>query len=158
MRLTLKIIDEAQPGINAQGNLTDKPYKMGDSGGLFLLVTPSGGKWWRFKYRYGGKEKQLSIGTYPLLSLNEARINRDKFRALLKEGIDPSQHAKKEKARLLAEEIRQLAASRFTLESDGGLSLQLGKRYLALTPVETMELRSFLDANRESTLKENPCL
>jgi len=69
MCLTIKIIKEAQPGINTQGNLTNKPCKIGDSGGLFLLVTPTGGKWWRFKFRYGGKEKQLSLGTYPLVSL-----------------------------------------------------------------------------------------
>lgn len=43
----------------------DKPYKLGDSGGLFLLVQPSGGKLWRFKYRVDGREKKLGLGTYP---------------------------------------------------------------------------------------------
>ncbi|MCH8209713.1 MAG: DUF4102 domain-containing protein, partial [Nitrospinae bacterium] len=81
MPLTTKIIKNAQPGINAKGNLTDKPYKIGDSGGLFLLVTPAGGKWWRFKYRFLGKENLISLGTYPLVSLTEARAKRDEFRA-----------------------------------------------------------------------------
>ncbi len=154
MPLTTEIIEDAQPGVNARGQLTGKSYKLYDSGGLFLWVTPTGGKWWRFKYRYGGKENQLSLGTYSLVSVMEARIKRDAFRALLKEGIDPSQRLKEEKAIRLAEEIRQLAASRFTLESDGGLTLQLGKRCLALTYVETMELRSFLDSNRAVAPKE----
>lgn len=47
----------------------DKPYKKGDEKGMFLLVTPNGGKWWRLKYRFGGKEKLLSLGTYPDVSL-----------------------------------------------------------------------------------------
>ena len=46
-----------------------KPFKMFDSGGLFLLVTPTGGKWWRFKYHFFGKEKLLSLGTYPDIPL-----------------------------------------------------------------------------------------
>ena len=156
--LTTEMIEEAQPGINTKGNLTDKSYKVWDSCGLFLLVTPAGGKWWRFKYRYESQEKQLSLGTYPLVPLDEARSQRDAFRALLTDGIDPSCHRQKEKMAKLAEEARQLAATRFTLESDGGLSIQLDKRCLALTPAETGELRSFLDATREVIPKEMPCL
>jgi hypothetical protein len=56
---------------------TDRPYKKGDSGGLFLLVTPNGGLWWRLKYRVGGKEKLISLGTYPDVSLKDARKRRD---------------------------------------------------------------------------------
>ncbi len=157
MKLTTKIIEESKPGINPQGNPTEKPYKIWDSGGLFLLVTPAGGKWWRLKYRYESQEKQLSLGTYPLVSLDEARSQRDAFRALLTDGIDPSCHRQKEKMAKLAEEARRLAATRFTLENDGGLSIRLGNRCLALTPSETVELRSFLDANRGSIPKERPC-
>ncbi len=51
----------------------EKPYKMGDAGGLFLLVQPSGGKLWRLKYRVDGREKKLAIGPYPEISLAEAR-------------------------------------------------------------------------------------
>ena len=148
MLLTTKIIEESKPGINPEGNPTEKPYKIWDSGGLFMLVTPSGGKWWRFKYRYEGKEKQLSLGTYPLVSLDEARSQRDAFRALLADGINPSYHRQEENMAKLVEEARRLAKTRFTLEADGGLSIQLDKRCLALTPSETLELRSFLDANQ----------
>ena len=52
-------------------------YKITDSGGLFVLVAPTGGKWWRLKYRHGGKEKLLSLGTFPDTSLTEARGKRD---------------------------------------------------------------------------------
>ncbi|MGD9811245.1 MAG: tyrosine-type recombinase/integrase [Sphingobium sp.] len=66
-----------------------KPYKLGDSGGLFLLVQPSGGKLWRVKYRVDGREKKLGLGTYPEISLAAARAGRDEARKLLKGGMDP---------------------------------------------------------------------
>lgn len=66
-----------------------KQRKLYDSGGLFLLVTPRGGKWWRFKYRFGGKEKLISFGTYPEVSLKDAREDRDKAKRLLRKHIDP---------------------------------------------------------------------
>ncbi len=96
----------------------------------------------------GGKEKQLSLGIYPEVSLTEAREKRDVFRALLKDGINPSNHVKAERAARLSEEARQLAATRFSLSSEGALSFLLGNRCLALTSAETVELRSFLDATR----------
>jgi integrase len=67
-----------------------KPYKMFDTGGLFLLINPSGGKWWRFKYRYAGKEKLLSLGIYPDISLKDARDRRDQERRKLADRIDPA--------------------------------------------------------------------
>ena len=75
-----------------------KPIKFFDEGGLFLLVTPNGGKWWRFKYRYQGKEKLLSLGTYPDTPLLAARQKRDQARKLLATGVDPSAQRKAEKA------------------------------------------------------------
>lgn len=157
MKLTTKIVEESKPGVNLQGNPTEKPYKLWGTGGLFLLVTPAGGKWWRLKYRYENQEKQLSLGTCPLVSLDEARSQRDALRALLTDGIDPSCHRQKEKMAKLAGDARRLAATRFTLENDRGLSILLGSRCLALTPSETVELCSFLDANRGSIPKERPC-
>jgi len=79
---------------------SDKPYKLYDEKGLFLQVTPSGGKWWRFKYRFGGKEKLLSLGTYPEVPLTDARAEREKARKLLAKNppIDPSDDRKNEKA------------------------------------------------------------
>ncbi len=75
-----------------------KPYKMFDSGGLFLLVTPNGGKWWRFKYRFANKEKLLSLGTYPDVSLKDARDRRDIERKKLASLIDPAINRKAVKA------------------------------------------------------------
>lgn len=71
-----------------------KQYKLFDNDGLFLLVVPAGGKWWRFKYRFGGKEKLLSLGTYPEVSLAMARERRDEARRQVADGIDPSQARK----------------------------------------------------------------
>lgn len=69
----------------------EKPYKLADSGGLYLWITPAGGKFWRLKYRYGGKEKSpLSIGPYPDVSLVDARQARDDAKRLLREGVDPA--------------------------------------------------------------------
>lgn len=69
---------------------TEKQIKLYDTDGLFLIVSPAGGKWWRFKYRFGGKEKLLSFGTYPEKSLLDARQERDDARKLVAKGVDPS--------------------------------------------------------------------
>jgi hypothetical protein len=69
---------------------TEKVQRLADGAGLYLEVSPSGGKWWRMKYRYAGKEKRLSLGTYPSTSLKEARARRDQARKLLAAGTDPS--------------------------------------------------------------------
>jgi len=71
-----------------------KQFKIFDTDGLFLLVSPAGGKWWRFKYRLGGKEKLISLGTYPEVSLAQARGRRDEARKQVADGIDPSQARK----------------------------------------------------------------
>jgi len=77
----------------------DKPFKIADGQGLFLYVSPSGGKLWRFRYQFGGKEKLLSIGKYPEISLMAARSARDEARAALKDGRDPG----------VAKKLRKLA-------------------------------------------------
>ncbi len=91
MKLTDTAIRKAKPKA--------KPYKLADGGGLFLLVAPAGGKWWRLKYRRPttGKENLLSIGTYPETTLAEARAKRDEARRLLQDDIDPGQQRKAEK-------------------------------------------------------------
>ena len=67
----------------------DKPVSLFDGGGLFLMVTPSGGKLWRFKYRFDGKEKKLAFGSYPEISLQDARQRRHDARKLLANNVDP---------------------------------------------------------------------
>jgi integrase len=76
----------------------EKPYKLADEKGLFLLINPNGSKWWRLKFRVNGTEKQLSLGTYPDVTLKKARADRDTARSMLAEGIDPSQQRKATKA------------------------------------------------------------
>jgi len=86
MALTDVAVKNAKP--------SEKAVRMFDSGGLYLEVAPSGGKWWRFKYRYLGKEKRLSLGVYPDVGLKDARQRRDEARKLLAADIDPSDNRK----------------------------------------------------------------
>lgn len=72
----------------------EKAYKLSDSAGLYLEVTATGSKYWRWKYRFGGKEKRLAIGVYPRVSLKEARKQRDQARDMLDAGQDPSAEKK----------------------------------------------------------------
>lgn len=90
MPLTDTTIRNTKPG--------EKPSKLFDERGLFLLITPSGGKWWRFKYRFDNKEKLLSLGVYPEVGLKAARERRDEARRLLADGIDPGENRKATKA------------------------------------------------------------
>lgn len=76
----------------------DKPRKLGDGGGLYLELQPSGSRWWRLKYRLGGKEKRLSLGVYPEVSLADARVRREAARRLVAAGTDPSGERKVGKA------------------------------------------------------------
>lgn len=75
-----------------------KTQRLFDGGGLYLEVSPKGGKWWRLKYRFGGKEKRLSLGVYPDVTLKEARTRRDDARAFLANDTDPSESRKASKA------------------------------------------------------------
>ncbi len=86
MPLTDIGVRNAKPG--------SKTVKLFDERGLYLEVSPAGGKWWRLKYRFEGKEKRLSLGVYPDVSLATARENREKSRKLVAAGIDPSENRK----------------------------------------------------------------
>lgn len=75
----------------------DKPQKMSDGDGLFLFISPAGGKLWRLAYRFNGKQKNLSFGAYPAVSLKGARRRKDEAKELLAMGIDPGEHKKEQK-------------------------------------------------------------
>lgn len=90
MKLTDTAIRKAKPG--------DKTRRLADGGGLYLEIAPAGGKWWRYKYRFEGKEKRLSLGTYPDTGLAGAREQHAAARKLLAAGIDPSANRKAAKA------------------------------------------------------------
>jgi integrase len=88
--LTNAVISGAKP--------REKPFKLSDGGGLYLLVNPSGSRWWRFKFRVHGRENLLSLGIFPEVPLREARELRDEARRDLRKGIDPA--AKRRTARM----------------------------------------------------------
>jgi len=88
--LTDTKIRNAKPG--------EKSKKLFDERGLYLEIAPAGGKWWRLKYRFGGKDKRISLGTYPDVGLKGARDRRDEARKLLADGIDPSANRKATRA------------------------------------------------------------
>lgn len=90
-------VKSLKAGVKPDGTVTGKVYKVTDEKGLYVEVTPKGGKRWRFKYRFGGKEKLLSLGIYPEITLKEARNRRDTYRRQVAEGIDPSDLRKAEK-------------------------------------------------------------
>src|SRR5438105_10157359 len=77
-----------------------KPVRLFDSGGLYLEIAPSGGKWWRFKYRFTEKEKRVPLDVYAEVSLKAASARRDEARRLLAEGIDPSEDRQQGKSAL----------------------------------------------------------
>lgn len=89
MALTDTAIKAAKPA--------DKAVKMTDGDGLYLLIHPNGGKWWRFDYRFDGKRKTLSMGVYPEVSLRDARDRRDDARRKIANQIDPGEHRKANK-------------------------------------------------------------
>ncbi|QDC44819.1 tyrosine-type recombinase/integrase [Methylophilus medardicus] len=89
---------------------TEKAYKLYDEKGLYLIVNPNGGKWWRLKYRFNDKEKTLSVGTYPEISLASARVKRDEARTLVAEGKDPSEARKDAKAQAKLEALNTFEA------------------------------------------------
>ncbi|ORU89541.1 MAG: hypothetical protein A6F71_00830 [Cycloclasticus sp. symbiont of Poecilosclerida sp. M] len=77
-------------GVKPNGDKTKKPYRVTDEKGLYIEVPLKGRKRWRFKFRIGGKEKRLSLGVYPEVTLKSARKKRDEYRALVADGVDPS--------------------------------------------------------------------
>ncbi|HEX8233366.1 MAG TPA: integrase arm-type DNA-binding domain-containing protein [Caulobacteraceae bacterium] len=147
------------------------PYKLSDSGGLFVQITPSGGKLWRLKYRFQGKEKLLSFGPYPSVSLADARDRREHARKLLQLGKDPGverkereSHARREASetfRVLAEEFiareEQKARAPHTITKLRWVLLELARPLhprpiRQITPQHALEVLKVIEARglRES--------
>jgi integrase len=108
--LTDSAVRRAQP--------TAIPSNLYDTGGLYLTVATTGAKWWRLKYRFGGKERRLGLGVYPEVSLAEARKRRDSARALLRDGKDPGaeRQAEKRKAASAADNTFKSVADEWLAE------------------------------------------
>ncbi|MFG1237329.1 integrase arm-type DNA-binding domain-containing protein [Xanthobacter autotrophicus DSM 597] len=110
----------------------DKPYKLADGGGLYLLVNPTGSRLWRLKYRIEGKEKLLAIGPYPEVTLAKARERRDDAKKAIIDGADPSalkKQSREEAKAALANTFRAVAEEHLAkLEREGLADITLGKR------------------------------
>ena len=126
MRLTDVFLRKVKP--------TDKVQKHSDGGGLFLQVTPAGGKLWRMAYRFGGKQKMLSFGVYPHVSLKDARQKRDEAKSQLAAGIDPSLHKKavKAAAKIAGKNTFEAVAREWIDKRKGFWSASHGVRTLAI--------------------------
>ncbi|MDN3577336.1 integrase arm-type DNA-binding domain-containing protein [Chitinimonas viridis] len=130
MALSDRQIRAAVPG--------EKPIKLADGQGLFLLLNPNGSRYWRLKYRIAGKEKLLSLGVYPETSLSEARKRRDEARQLIGTGIDPSQDRKDRKAAAIqaTEYSFESVAREWHQRSSGKWSVDHAARILQRLEVE----------------------
>ena len=136
----------------------DKPYKLADGGGMYLLINTNGSKYWRMKYRFAGKEKMLSIGVYPDVTLADAREKRSEARKLLAAGGDPGEAKKEEKIaqqmslqntfEAIAREWHQSKADRWSLRYrdeiidtfEKDIFPYIGKRPIAeIKPMELLE-------------------
>lgn len=136
--LTDKEIEDAKSG--------DKPIKLYDERGLFLLVAPAGGKWWRFRYRFDGKHKSLSMGVYPDVSLKDARERRDAAKQLLAQGIDPGAVRREEKAREAAERLaaKNLSTVQVSVALDGAVEIWKGRTLVRLKWDEAQAVKDLL--------------
>ncbi|OGB27105.1 MAG: integrase [Burkholderiales bacterium RIFCSPLOWO2_02_FULL_57_36] len=127
-------------------NLT-KPGKHADGGGLYLELTPAGGKYWRMKYRYGGKEKRLAFGVYPGVTLKQARDQANKARKLLADGSDPGELRRSEKAQVAHEAVNTLeSVARDWLKHQGA----------RWSPVTTKRILASLEADIFKPLGSRP--
>ena len=112
MPLTDTAVRAAKPQVQAR--------KLFDGGGLYLEISPAGGKWWRWKYRFGGKEKRISLGVYPDISLKLARERRDAVRQQLAAGIDPGQARKAQKFALAGAKSFEAIAREWHMKFSAG--------------------------------------
>tara|TARA_B110000971_G_scaffold176945_1_gene182547 strand:- start:1328 stop:2536 length:1209 start_codon:yes stop_codon:yes gene_type:complete len=102
MPLNVPQIKNAKPAV--------KPYKLADGGGLYLLINSNGSKYWRLKYRYGGKEKVLALGVYPDVSLALARDGRQEAKKHLRDFVDPSKVRKQRKQATISKTVNSFEA------------------------------------------------
>jgi integrase len=145
----------------------EKTYKLTDERGLYLEITPSGGKWWRFKYRFQDKEKRLSLGVYPDVDLKSARRRRDEARSLIANNVDPSEQRKAQKATQLVEAANSFEAiarewhaqRKGVLEQNtlDGIMMRMQKHlfpWLGSRPIAQIEAPALLEVLRRAEAQE----
>jgi integrase len=112
---------------------TSKPYKLSDGGGMYLLVTPDGARYWRLDYRFAGKRRTLALGIYPSVSLSNARSRREDARALLATEIDPgmAKKATKRTAKLASENTFEAIAREWIANQRNRLAVRYSALLLA---------------------------
>ncbi len=163
--LTALAIQNAKP--------RDEPYMLTDGNGLHLEVTPNGSKLWRLRYRFGGKQNRISLGSYPEVSLASARTKRDDARKLVADGKDPSQQRKQDRLtaavaarntfRAVAEEVltglAETNSAKRTMEKNRWLLLDLaaplaGRPIADVTPAEVLAILKRVEkSGRRETAK-----
>ena len=135
----------------------EKAYKLYDERGLFLFVTPTGGRLWRLKYRVRDREKLISLGAYPDVGLKRAREKRDEARKLLADGVDPSAERQERRTALLetfegvAEEWLELQSKSLAAETISILGTRLKSAlypYLGSRPITAITAQELLGALR----------
>jgi hypothetical protein len=140
----------------------EKDYKRSDSGGLFMLVTKTGSKLWRYAYSFDAKQKSLAIGQYPLISLADARAKRDSAKRLLADGIDPSVERKAERrnARMARantfEAVAKELMDKFEAQGDAPTTLKkkqwlldFANKEFGKRPIAELKAPEILDALRK---------
>lgn len=131
---------------------SDQTYARSDEKGLYLLILPNGSRYWRFDYRLGGKRKTLSMGVYPEVGIELARGRRDEARAMVADGVDPSDIRKEARRRVVANIKRPSLL--FSSDESGGMVIEHRSAQMRLNAEQVVALRAFLDATKEPP----PCL
>ena len=143
-----------------QARITGNDYTMGDTDGLALNVTARGGQIWRFRYYWAGVQKRMSLGSYPQISLKEARARRDEARALVAQGINPYEHRKQQRraVRFAAEHTFEAVFNqwvefrRLSLKEGRQSTLSQILRIFNKDVLSTLGGRSIYDINRHDLL------
>ncbi|MGO4799680.1 tyrosine-type recombinase/integrase [Pseudomonas sp. W22_MBD1_FP4] len=143
-----------------QARITGNDYTIGDTDGLALNVTARGGKIWRFRYYWAGVQKRMSLGSYPQISLKEARARRDEARALVAQGINPYEHRKQQRraVRFAAEHTFEAVFNqwvefrRLSLKEGRQSTLSQILRIFNKDVLPTLGGRSIYDINRHDLL------
>ena len=134
--LTEEKIKDARPA--------EKDCRLFDGRGLLMIISPDGGKRWHLKYRFEGREKMLSLGVYPAVTLEKARCGRDYARELLKQGIDPSVARREEKAREKANRLEADGTPSVRVSLDGKIEIRKGENLMRLNRDEAHFITNLL--------------